>query len=894
MLTLKKYDSFLANKAVVESVNQATLIKLLKSDQLWMSWHASYWQSQINSQFFKNEVEQLTKYKNRYNEDVEGHLISFKQNSGWGRVFPTGGLSLTSMRRTVRHTLAEEAYYDLDMVNCQPNIIYHALKSNGKPIPKNLEMYVTMRDEILKYHVEYFQLDRWRVKQLFISLFFMGTFFGFKKRLENEKINLTMEEPPFIRALSKELQDVGKSLKELNPDLYRSAQQKRKDPFDKEPNKNMRTFLSLWCQTYEFMIVDKVIEHLHNTTSLLQGKKQDMLYCSYEFDGIKLLKSNVHAYEGGIEGVLSTINTFVESTFRMPLKFEAKPMDEILNLENVSLEDVDLQDVDKDIKALITDMKTAMQSHKFSIDIIAKQCGDNYIYSREESEWYTYSEVKNNWEKSNYNLMFEYQNVLMKHFDDQCPESYKTNIEYNELKLQFLRTTGKAGFFSGIEKLSKTYLSKDSVRYDTQPFLLNFNNGVYDITTNTFRQRTKDDFLSMCCGYDFTLYEEGQWPTEQEVYKEEIMDILRKIHPDEKVLEFFLYCLASGTIGQNFEKFFILNGSGRNGKSLINSVMKLCLGAYYGECPTSVLIESPKNKSSGEANSTIASLDKLRYVVTSEPPKSIPIQNSVIKLLTGGGSIQARQIYQKARSMELTLSLFLETNSRPCLAESANTAEYERLYDIYFGSSFVSDKNKLSNEKHIYLKDAKLKEPGYWKERRIAFMNILLGYSHRLYKNGLNLNEFCPPQIIQRTEEYCNASFLAHQLFTEYYQRFSDDEIKELAEKMPREWNQEQSIPSIVSYLRSSEAWYSQPAYIRNKRENNAANMKEFFMTNVIYDKYKVERRNRVFVLQNYRRKLEEKDLGMSQPNDTDNSTDFDLLSEDNSFLGEEYINEDV
>ena len=70
--------------------------------------------------------------------------------------------------------------------------------------------------------------------------------------------------------------------------------------------------------------------------------------------------------------------------------------------------------------------------------------------------------------------------------------------------------------------------------------------------------------------------------------------------------------------------------------------------------------------------------------------------------------------------------------------------------------------------------------------------------------------------------------------------------------------------------------------------------MKEFFMTNVIYEKYKVERRNRVVVLQNYRRKLEEKDLGMNQPNDTDNSTDFDLLSEDNSFLGEEYTNEDV
>jgi hypothetical protein len=41
-----------------------------------------------------------------------------------GRYFPKGSLSLQSLPREIRHTIAKEFWYDMEIVNSHPKILY--------------------------------------------------------------------------------------------------------------------------------------------------------------------------------------------------------------------------------------------------------------------------------------------------------------------------------------------------------------------------------------------------------------------------------------------------------------------------------------------------------------------------------------------------------------------------------------------------------------------------------------------------------------------------------------------------------------------------------------------------------------------------------------------------
>ena len=74
------------------------------------------------------------------------------------------------------------------------------------------------------------------------------------------------------------------------------------------------------------------------------------------------------------------------------------------------------------------------------------------------------------------------------------------------------------------------------------------------------------------------------------------------------------------------------------------------LGSYFTKVSPIVFSENQKNKQSASANPEIANLNKKRYVVSKEPQRDAPLQNSVIKDLTGGGGTNARKLYSSTKS----------------------------------------------------------------------------------------------------------------------------------------------------------------------------------------------------------------------------------------------------
>jgi len=79
--------------------------------------------------------------------------VEYRQNEGKGRFYALGGLSLQSLPREIRHSIAK-GYTDIDMVNAHPVILSHLCGDRSvvgsKITTKYLDRYNNSRDELLK------------------------------------------------------------------------------------------------------------------------------------------------------------------------------------------------------------------------------------------------------------------------------------------------------------------------------------------------------------------------------------------------------------------------------------------------------------------------------------------------------------------------------------------------------------------------------------------------------------------------------------------------------------------------------------------------------------------------------------------------------------------------
>ena len=106
-------------------------------------------QIKYNGEFINSET--LKKLKSYSKKIKNGSVkIKYKQNSyGYGRLYAIAGLGLQSFWRPIRHTLCGEYYYDIDMVNAQPTILYQFCLSKSIDTPK-LKFYVENRTTVIE------------------------------------------------------------------------------------------------------------------------------------------------------------------------------------------------------------------------------------------------------------------------------------------------------------------------------------------------------------------------------------------------------------------------------------------------------------------------------------------------------------------------------------------------------------------------------------------------------------------------------------------------------------------------------------------------------------------------------------------------------------------------
>lgn len=383
-------------------------------------------------------------------------------------------------------------------------------------------------------------------------------------------------------------------------------------------------------------------------------------------------------------------------------------------------------------------------------------------------------------------------------------------------------------FKKDIEETYKEYGTNNSIKFDDNWNLFGFNNIVYDLQDGKFREYKYDDYISITCGYDW------REPTENEI--QDVNDLIKSIMPDKNERELFLQILCTSLDGRCLEKFIIFNGGGGNGKGVIDDLLLKAVGNYGMIGNNGILFETSKTGSNPEKSN----IHKKRLVIFREPSERNKFENAVIKELTGGGTFSARSHHEKSTIKELNLTMIVECNKRPLFAEEPQDAETRRIIDIFFRSTFTTDKSMIDYDNNIFLANPYFKTIEFQDKHKFALLKILFE-QYEIYKNN-NYTFNIPQSIKDRTQLYLEMSCNIVQWFKDNYTLTNekDDYIQ---------------VKDIYSKFTQSDYYLN---LSRNeKRKYNKTYFLEYFQTNIFFRKYFLERYNNIrSVIKSWKEKI--------------------------------------
>ena len=339
--------------------------------------------------------------------------------------------------------------------------------------------------------------------------------------------------------------------------------------------------------------------------------------------------------------------------------------------------------------------------------------------------------------------------------DNQDDQDNKVTVELKDMYKKYSKIMANLKDANKKDRIIKEcrevfYRKGFDTKLDSNPYLIGFENGVYDLSKGTFRDGTPDDYVSLSTGYDFKEFT---------IESPEVIDVeeyLNKVFPDSELNQYFKEYCAGILQGKNINKEVLVwsgGARGSNAKSVTIELLELTLGKYAIKFPTSLI--TGRRTQSSQAVPELERAKGVRFAVLQEPGKKDPINVGVLKELTGNDSMYTRGLFKEGCELKPQFNLSLICNHLPQLPDD-EPAAWERIRVLSFESRFLHKKDcpetkQEQYEKKIFPKDKNFSEklPGM----KQAFMWILIENYKRIKKDG-RMNE--PEKVIEATTKYKN------------------------------------------------------------------------------------------------------------------------------------------
>lgn len=212
--------------------------------------------------------------------------------------------------------------------------------------------------------------------------------------------------------------------------------------------------------------------------------------------------------------------------------------------------------------------------------------------------------------------------------------------------------------------LAKPHVAIASSVFDSDPYLFNVANGTLDIRTGTLRPHDARDYLLK---QSPIRYEPGATCPQFQAF------ITQFTQGDSELAGYLQEAFGSGLVGRALtQEWYMLVGSGNNGKSTLVGIIQAVLGDYAVVMSADSITQSTIVKDGASPSPDIARLAGARLAVVSETEQGARIKTALIKEMTGGGSLTARLPYHEPFTFPEQFTFVLDTNHEPKVSDTSD------------------------------------------------------------------------------------------------------------------------------------------------------------------------------------------------------------------------------
>jgi len=315
---------------------------------------------------------------------------------------------------------------------------------------------------------------------------------------------------------------------------------------------------------------------------------------------------------------------------------------------------------------------------------------------------------------------------------------------------------------------------------DSNPMLFAFQDAVHDFTIIDGqpvgrRSIEPTDYIRTTCGYPYPFYDPNARQQVEDTLKTIWSKQVGEIDPetgiqitygdDGETYEYTMNMLATSLCGVRWmEAFYILTGSGRNGKGLLFELLQRVFGNYYYTIPVQVF--TTKLSDSTGANPEAYNMKGKRLVCCSEPEINEKLQEGTVKYYTGGDEITGRALYGNPIKFKPQSGTYIQCNTIP-IFNGITRGGMLRNRVILFPFEFCANPTLACQKKGNADIKNRLCKSNEW---RNAMFFILLDHFENI--RGKSLDAIPTPELVKaRTDEYIRENNAVGVWWEETYER---------------------------------------------------------------------------------------------------------------------------
>ena len=251
------------------------------------------------------------------------------------------------------------------------------------------------------------------------------------------------------------------------------------------------------------------------------------------------------------------------------------------------------------------------------------------------------------------------------------------NLKSAPFKTNVMREAGEIFY-------NKAFLEK----LDSNPYLMAFKNGIYDLEKNVFRAGKPEDFISKTMPINFKNF------SNDDRQVRDVYSFLEKVFPDKSVRDFFIDINSEIFVGKNTRKEVQMwtGEKGNNGKSVMQRLFNSMLGNKFCIKMETTLITGAKPNAGGAWPELSRAGNGVRAVFFDELTDEEEIKLSMFKKLSGNDTFAARDCFEKGKDMKdyaPMFKMFIISNKLARFHKGGDQASWNRVCVIPYESVFI-------------------------------------------------------------------------------------------------------------------------------------------------------------------------------------------------------------